>query len=108
MREFLFKFGRLWMCLLGIVGLAVLLNGCAGTYYGGTNYVAVDTGSEKWKVVGAKDENNVSFSVETKPDGSRTVMYSAESSDASTVIGKLAEQNAALVRMLLQTARPTP
>ena len=82
------------------------LSSCAGTDYGGTNYATVSTGTESWKIVGAKDEQAVKFKV-TRADGT-IVEYSADGSNASQVLGQLAvaqqQQTAALTTLLGQLA----
>lgn len=62
----------------------LLVAACAGADYGGTNYVTVQSGEETWKVVGAKDESNVEFTVE-RPDGTK-VFYRADSAKSSDAL----------------------
>ena len=83
---------------------ALAVASCVGTDYGGTNYVTVSTASETWRVVGAKDETNVSFIV-VRPDGT-SVAYRADASNASAVLAQIAVQQQqiadTLTKMLAQ------
>ena len=93
-----------------VIATTLLVSGC-GWGYGGLNYVTVSTPTEDWKVVGGKDEQNVSFSV-TRPDGA-TVTYHADGSNATAVLAQVAVQQqqmastlAALVAKLVPLLAP--
>lgn len=77
-----------------VLAAVMLLAGCANQQYGGLNYGELETpDGEHWKIVGGKDETNVSLTV-TRPDGTK-VEYHADNADASTVMKTLAEGNVA-------------
>ena len=80
-----------------VFAVPLFLSAC-GWGYGGLNYVTVSTPTEDWKVVGGKDEQNVSFTV-ARPDGT-SVTYHADGSNATAVLAQVAVQQQQLATTL--------
>ena len=86
-----------------IVLISLSLSSCAGYEYAGTNYVTVSktADGQDWKIVGAKDEQNITFTVKNA-DGTE-VTYNATASNSSAVLEQLVKQNQSLSDALIKT-----
>ena len=112
-RRFQLRMYGLWAVLMLVAAVALSGCGTTGEQYAGVNYGEVTTSDgEHWIVAGGKNGNGVSLEITATPEGGRTVKWTAENYDASTMFAQAMdaqnERYDRIVNLLLTLVGPKP